>query len=146
MTIISISQDVPLANYNSALFLASTLSAVFFIFLVLSKKYSVTKSSIYTSLLFTVFYYAAYSQVDKFYQLSLNGNYIKLKYAPPSKDKLILKTEVKSVTFGVPGKTGRSCYIALNLLSGEKYKSASIVAKVEYCKNVRAELQKQLTL
>ncbi len=44
MTIISISQDVPLANYNLALFLASTLSAVFFIFLVLSKKYSVTKS------------------------------------------------------------------------------------------------------
>ncbi len=98
MTIISISQDVPLANYNLALFLASTLSAVFFIFLVLSKKYSVTKSSIYTSLLFTVFYYAAYSQVDKFYQLSLNGNYIELKYAPPSKDKLILKTGLPPIS------------------------------------------------
>ncbi|WP_429769932.1 hypothetical protein [Vibrio kagoshimensis] len=146
MTIVSVSQDVPLANYNLVLFLASISSAVLFMLLILIQKYSVKKSFIYTSLLFSVFCYVAYSQVNKFYELSLNSNYIELKYAPPSKDKKILKNEVKSVTFGVPGRIARRCYIAVNLSSGDKYESVSIVGKVDNCKRIRAELNKHLML
>ncbi|EGR1349408.1 hypothetical protein EFU42_17750 [Vibrio cholerae] len=146
LTIVSISQDVPLANYNLMLFLTSVFSAVFFIFLIFHPKYSVKESALYTSLFFAVFYYSAYLEVDKFYELTLNNSYIELKYAPPSQSKLIGNNDVESVTFGTYGKAGSRCYVAINLLSGDKYKSAAISDKIEVCKNVRNELQKHLAL
>ncbi|MEH0373881.1 hypothetical protein [Vibrio mimicus] len=146
MTIVSTSQDVPLANYNLMLFLTSVFSAVFFIFLIFHPKYSVKEGALYTSLFFAVFYYSAYSQVDKFYELSLNNSYIELKYAPLGQNKLIEKSDVESVTFGTYGRAGSRCYIAINLLSGDKYKSAAISDKIGVCKNVRNELQKHLAL
>ncbi len=146
LTIVSISQDVPLANYNLMLFLTSVFSAVFFIFLIFHTKCSVKESSLYTSLFFAVFYYSAYLQVDKFYELTLNNSYIELKYAPPGQNKLIEKSDVESVTFGTYGRAGSRCYIAINLLSGDKYKSATISDKIGICKNVRNELQKHLAL
>ncbi|MFB2659670.1 hypothetical protein [Shewanella mangrovisoli] len=100
----------------------------------------------YTSLFFAVFYYSAYLQVDKFYELTLNNSYIELKYAPPGQNKLIEKSDVESVTFGTYGRAGSRCYIAINLLSGDKYKSATISDKIGICKNVRNELQKNLAL
>ncbi|MET2901574.1 hypothetical protein ABXV22_25250 [Vibrio rotiferianus] len=144
MTIISISKDVPLAYYNLILAFGSILCAVSFVWLLVTKKYTVTKNAIFIICVFSCIYYLAYSTVDKFYELSLNGDYIELKYAPPSKDRIISKYEVSSVTFGLSGRTGSRCYISLNLISGEKYESSPLVGKAKYCKHVSIELEKRL--
>ena len=144
LTIIYISEDVPLAYYNLILAFGATICAASFIYSVATQKYTVTKNAIFTICLLSCFYYLAYSLVDKFYELSLNGDYIELKYALPRQDKAILKYEVNSVTFGLSGRTGNRCYIALNLVSGEKYKSAPLIGNAKYCKRVSLGLQKQL--
>ncbi|AMG31331.1 hypothetical protein AL542_13920 [Grimontia hollisae] len=126
LTIISVSEDVPLAYYNLILTFGASLCALSFLYLVVTQKYTVAKIAIFTIFLFSCFYYLALSLVDKFYELSLNGDYIELKYAPPGKDRTIQRYEVRSVTFGLSGRTGKRCYIALNLLSGEKYESAPL--------------------
>ncbi|WP_033907636.1 hypothetical protein, partial [Vibrio parahaemolyticus] len=144
LTIISVSEDVPLAYYNLVLTFGAILCALSFIYLVITKKYTVVKNAIFTIFLFSCFYYLAFALVDKFYELSLNGDYIELKYAPPSKDKTILRYTVQSVTFGLSGRTGKRCYIVLNLLSGEKYESAPLIGNAKYCKRVSNDLQMQL--
>jgi len=146
LTIVSVSQDVPLASYNLILYFASAFSAVFFLSLILHVKFSVKKSSVYTFIFFAFFYYAAYSKADKFYELTLNESYITLKYVSPSQDKLILKSDVKSVTFGYHDRGARGCYIALNTQSGNKYKSTLLTGEIEICKAARKELLKQLAL
>ncbi|WP_212742139.1 hypothetical protein, partial [Vibrio cholerae] len=144
LTIISISEDVPLAYYNLILAFGATFCAVSFLWLVSTQKYTVMKNALFTIIMFSVIYYWAYSRVNKFYELSVNGDYIELKYAPPSNDKTILKHEVSSVTFGLLGRTGSRCYIALNLASGEKYESSTLIGNAKYCKRVSIDLQERL--
>ncbi|MFD2179231.1 hypothetical protein [Veronia pacifica] len=144
MTITSVSEDVPLAYYHLIIAFGATLCALSFIYLVFTQKYTVTKNAIFTLLLFSGMYYLAYSLVDKFYELSLKGEYIELKYAPPSRDRMLSKHEVSSVTFGSSGRSGRRCYVALNLLSGKRYKSAPLIGDVRYYQRVSVDLQKQL--
>ncbi|WP_169328561.1 hypothetical protein [Pseudoalteromonas sp. NEC-BIFX-2020_015] len=144
MTLISVSQDIPLANYSMLLFFGATFSIVSFIAFIFHLKYSVKKSSIYTLIMFSFFYYLALSGLNEFYEVELDDNLITLKYAPPSKDVIISMHEIQSLTFGAE-KHG-ACYLVFRTVSDKRYKSSILSRDVNFCKNKRREIMVSLNI
>lgn len=146
MTLISVSQDIPIYQYNLILYFGASFSIVFFIYLIFHCKYPLKKSAIYTITFFIASYYFAYTYIDKFYSAKVSGNYLALSYMAPSHDKTILINDIKSITFGSANRSGTSCYISIKLNSGKSYKSTAIPEKVIFCKNTQKELLKTLKI
>jgi len=89
--------------------------------------------------LFYFFYYRAYSAADKYYALEKKGDYFKLSYIPPAKNKSISITNIEYISFGSTNRSGRGCYISITLFNGDKFKSSAL-KKINYCKEKRNEL------
>lgn len=140
MTLISVSQDIPLAHYNLLVYFAAAFSIVLFLGLLFHSKYSLKKSIVFTVIFFSLFYYLAYSKANKFYLLEKNENYFALSYISPAKDKRILISDIRSISFGSANRSGNSCFIAIKLFQGDVYKSTGIPQDVSHCKNKRKEL------
>jgi len=111
-----------------------------FVTLLLNKEYSLKGSVIGTIVCFVFFYYWAYSAADKYYALEKKGDYLKLSYIPPAKNKSISINNIEYISFGSTNRRGRGCYISITLFSGDKYKSSAIQEKINYCKEKRNEL------
>lgn len=94
MTLISVSQDIPLAHYNLLLYFASAFSIIAFVAFIFHTKYTVKKSVVYTAIFFSFFYYLAYSKTNKFYALEKVGDYLALSYVKPAKNKQVLVSDI----------------------------------------------------
>ena len=111
-----------------------------FITLLLNKEYSFKGAIIGTFVCFMFFYYWAYSAADKYYTLEKKGDYLKLSYISPAKNKSISIKNIKYISFGSTNRGGKGCYISITLFNGDKYKSSAIQEKTNYCKEKRNEL------
>ncbi|WP_077338438.1 hypothetical protein [Pseudocolwellia agarivorans] len=140
MTLIAVSQDIPLAHYNLLLYFASAFSIIAFVAFIFHTKYTLKKSVVYTAIFFSFFYYLAYSKANKFYALEKDGDYLALSYVKPANNKQVLVSDIQSVLFGSANRGGNSCFISLKTFQGKVYKSTAISQKIEYCKNKRKEL------
>ncbi|WP_166420071.1 hypothetical protein [Pseudoalteromonas sp. Z1A8] len=146
MTLISISQDIPLSIYNFHVFYISTAAIILFIALLLHKDYSLKRSMLYTFASFITFYFFAYSAADRYYKLERMGDKLNLSYISPHKDKSILITEIKSMSFGSSNRSGSGCFVSIKLFNGDSYKSSAIQEGTDYCKQKRKELMSVLNI
>ena len=88
----------------------------------------------------------AYSKVDKFFEVELNDNLLTLKYASPSKDKIITTSEIKSVTFGSTSRGLPACFIVFHSKTGGYYQSTFLDSEILYCKTKRNEISALLNI
>jgi len=140
VTLLSVSPDIPSAQYSLYLFLAAALSIILFVGLLIKVKYTLIKSMIWTLVLFVFLYYLAYLKADEFYSIEVEGEHLVLSYIPPVKEKRVLIKDVRTVTFGLASKVGSLCFITLKMQNGDVYDSTVIFEKVSYCKNKRKAL------
>lgn len=142
MIIISVSEEIPIAQYSLFLYLGASFSAVLLFACLFHAKKGLKLSLFYTALCFASFYWWAYSKADEFYELSHNGDFLEASYVSPASDKLIPIANIASITYGVIGYRGvrDGCFISLNMNTGDRLRSAEIKAKKEFCKNIRSEL------
>jgi hypothetical protein len=88
-----------------------------------------------------VCYGATFSQ---FTQASVDDKYIVLNYTSLNgdKEKVIAKSEIKEVLYGSPNKTNNHCYVSITTQSGVRYKSSTVAAKPEKCKQMTQQFKK----
>ncbi len=146
LILVAVSQDIPLSHYNSVLFSACVITAVSLITFLFYAKYPLKKSFILSSIIFCALYSLAYSKVDKFFEAELNDNFLTLKYASPSNNKLITINEIESVTFGSKSRGFPACFIVFHLKTGDDYQSTFLDSDISYCKTKRNEINALLNI
>jgi hypothetical protein len=99
-----------------------------------------------SAIMFFALYLLAYSKVDKFFEAELNDNLLTLKYASPSKDKIITTSEIKSVTFGSTSRGLPACFIVFHSKTGGYYQSTFLDSEILYCKTKRNEISALLNI
>jgi len=83
--------------------------------------------------------------VNNFIKAAIGSDRVELTYAESSRGIVVLRREdISAVTFGIPDKGSRSCYLNFTLHSGKSYSSASVTGLI--CKEYRSKAMLALDL
>lgn len=81
----------------------------------------------------------------RFIEADVSTSGLRLRFAGANvKDVTIYPGAIDSVSFGLPGKSDRQCYIRVLLKNGDSYRSSVIDQKPADCKKLRQEIVQAL--